>query len=87
MSAPDVRWVRDNPLAAATELLQKMQEVERLELHLRLLRHPFRNADSKDWGHLMQMIPDSGHGKFWKAVMTEMRGALDLTDTLSKTVK
>lgn len=36
----------------------------------------FRNADNQDWDHLMHMIPDSGHGKFWKAVFAEVRTAL-----------
>jgi hypothetical protein len=40
------------------------------------LRHPFRCADHLDWDHLFKMIPDSGHGKFWKTVMSEMRTAL-----------
>ena len=35
-----------------------------------------RNADDKDWEHLFRMLPDSGHGKFWKAVMTEIRAAM-----------
>jgi hypothetical protein len=49
------------------------------ELHVTLLRSPFRNADQKDWEWLMERLGDGGHGQFWKAVMTEMRGALDLT--------
>ena len=40
------------------------------------LRQAFRNADSLDWEHLFRMLPDSGHGKFWKAVLTEARAAL-----------
>lgn len=38
--------------------------------------HAFRNADKLDWEHLLKMIPDSGHGRFWKAVLTEAREAL-----------
>lgn len=36
----------------------------------------FENADDKDWDHLFKMIPESGHGKFWKAVFTEARPIL-----------
>ena len=40
-----------------------------------MTRH-FRNADDKDCDHLFRMLPDSGHGKFWKAVMTAVRAEL-----------
>ena len=40
------------------------------------LRRPFRNVDDMDWEHLFNMIPDSGHGKFWKSVLAEVRTAL-----------
>lgn len=40
------------------------------------LRHPFRNADALDWEHLFKMLPDSGHGQFWKAALTEAKAAL-----------
>ena len=40
------------------------------------LRHPFRNADDMDWDWLMARLGDSGHGRFWRAVMTECRVAL-----------
>lgn len=43
---------------------------------IRRLREPFRHADDMDWDQLFKMLPDSGHGKFWKAVMKEMRVAL-----------
>lgn len=46
-----------------------------LARHVRTLRSPFRNADDRDWDYLFTMIPDSGHGRFWIAVMVEMRGA------------
>jgi hypothetical protein len=36
---------------------------------------PFRNADEKDWAHLFAFIPESGHGKFWKAVLMEAHAA------------
>lgn len=57
---------------------------QRLERHIRLLRSPFRNADAMDWDHLFRMIPDSGHGQFWKEVLTEMRGALELTKPVDR---
>ena len=47
------------------------------EARIAELEHPFRNADALDWEHLFKMLPDSGHGKFWKAVMTEAREALN----------
>ena len=40
------------------------------------VRHAFRNVDEKDWDQLTRMIPNSGHGKFWKAVFAEVREAL-----------
>jgi hypothetical protein len=55
--------------ACATRLTMAELEIERL-------RHPFRNADKLDWEHLFKMLPDSGHGKFWKAVLTEAKAAL-----------
>ena len=36
----------------------------------------FRNADGLDWNWLNNQIGDSGHGKFWKAIMAEVRAAL-----------
>jgi hypothetical protein len=47
-----------------------MVEIERL-------RAPFRNVDDLDWGHLLSFIPDSGHGRFWKAVFAEVRASLE----------
>ena len=40
------------------------------------LRHAFRAADKQDWDHLFRFIPDSGHGRFWKAVFGEVLAAL-----------
>jgi hypothetical protein len=40
------------------------------------LENPFRAADDIDWAHLDQFIPQSGHGRFWKAVFAELRAAL-----------
>lgn len=39
------------------------------------LEAPYRNADAKDWEWLMNHLGHSGHGQFWKAVMTEARVA------------
>lgn len=43
------------------------------------LYHAFRNADEKDWEHLFLMLPDSGHGQFWKTVLFEVKTALAST--------
>lgn len=45
------------------------------------VRRAFCAVDELDWKHLISFIPDSGHGKFWKAVFAEVRTALssDLT--------
>lgn len=53
-------------------------QVERIERHARTLRSPFRNVDDKDWAWIMDWLGDGAHGKFWKDVLTEMRGALEL---------
>lgn len=58
---------------------QAADELSGLRIHKELLRHPFRNADKKDWDWLMERLGDGGHGKFWKEVMTEALGALELT--------
>tara|TARA_R110000851_G_C13102466_1_gene568863 strand:+ start:3056 stop:3445 length:390 start_codon:yes stop_codon:yes gene_type:complete len=39
--------------------------------------HAFRNADASDWQHLFAVLPDTGRGRFWKAVMTEARTAIN----------
>lgn len=48
-----------------------------LEARIAELEAPYRNADALDWEQLFQMLPDSGHGKFWKAVMAEVRATLE----------
>ena len=65
-----------------TEIDRLMREAialkaERDPLRARIaeLERPYRNADDKDWEHLFRMLPDSGHGKFWKDVMREVRAA------------
>lgn len=41
------------------------------------LRAAFRNVDDKDWEHLFKMLPNSGHGQFWRAVMHDAKIALE----------
>lgn len=41
----------------------------------KLARH-FQNADDMDWEHLFKMLPDSGHGKFWRSVLSSVRAEL-----------
>ena len=41
------------------------------------IKRHFRNADDMDWDHLFKMIPDSGHGKFWKEVLMSVRVELN----------
>ena len=52
---------------------------QRLERHIKTLRSPYRNVDRKDWEWIMEHLGDSGHGKFWKEVLTEVIGALEFT--------
>lgn len=35
-----------------------------------------RNVDEIDLFHLERWLPDSGHGRFWKAVVQELRIAI-----------
>ena len=67
---------RDGALvrAAADELVERRKAMR--DKGVGALRHPFRNADKLDWEHLFKMLPDSGHGQFWKAVLTEAKAAL-----------
>jgi hypothetical protein len=43
---------------------------------LRAIHHAFRAVDDLDWRHLDSFIPQSGHGKFWRAVFAEVRAAI-----------
>jgi len=61
---------RDLHIENATRSEEAASEIERL-------RRPFRNADKRDWDLLFRMLPDSGYGRFWKAVLIEMKHALD----------
>lgn len=49
------------------------------------LMEPFRNVYAKDWEHLFAMLPDSGHGQFWKAVMKDLSAVLATIPFSSKT--
>ena len=40
------------------------------------LRAPFRAADDQDWEYLLSLLDDGGRGRFWKAVIAEIRSAL-----------
>lgn len=53
-----------------------IEEHRALRDEIKRLRHPYRAVDDLDWQHLAMMLPDSGHGRFWKAVMAEVRAAL-----------
>lgn len=53
-----------------------IQEHRALRDEIKKLRHPFRSVDDLDWQHLNMMLPESGHGRFWKAVLAELRVAL-----------
>lgn len=44
-----------------------------------VLKESFSFADAKDWERLFGMIDDSGHGRFWKALLTEIRDATETT--------
>lgn len=55
--------------------METYEHMQRLAGRETLRRH-FRNADDKDWEHLFRMLPNSGHGKFWKAVMAAVRAEL-----------
>lgn len=35
----------------------------------------FASADSEDWKRLDGMIDDSGHGRFWQTVFSEIRNS------------
>jgi hypothetical protein len=51
-------------------MLIAADEIERLRL-------PFRAADNEDWAFLMERLGDGGRGRFWKAVFTEFRAAME----------
>jgi hypothetical protein len=41
------------------------------------LAKPFRAVDDQDWVFLIDLIPDGGRGRFWKAVFSELRPLLN----------
>lgn len=52
------------------------ETVARHAVTIMQLRNPWRAVDGQDWDYLFSVIPDGGRGRFWKAVLTEMRTAL-----------
>jgi hypothetical protein len=40
------------------------------------LIEPWQAADERDWERLFNALPDSGHGQFWKGILTKHRVAL-----------
>lgn len=46
---------------------------------------PWLAADDKDWDHLFRMLPESGHGQFWRAVFHQHRAAIAKATALSET--
>lgn len=68
-AAGDVGASYDGGTKEQTVEWRAADEIERL-------RRPFRHADALDWAFLMQLLPDTGQGKFWKEVLREARVAL-----------
>lgn len=69
--------------------LRKIQDDERVDFHARgyaefgadeieRLRRPYRAVDAEDWKYIMDALGDGGRGRFWKAVLIEVRAALIL---------
>lgn len=54
----------------ATNIVEAADEIERL-------RDPYRAVDDEDWQFIMSKLGNGGRGRFWKAVLTEVRGALE----------
>lgn len=50
--------------------LEAADEIERL-------RAPWHAVDNEDWRYIVGLIPDGGRGRFWKAVLYDMRAALE----------
>lgn len=69
-----------------SDLIARLRNVDLLDDFARLeaadeierLRRPWRNVDATDWEYIMDALGDRplGGDRFWKAVLTEMRGAL-----------
>lgn len=53
------------------------ERITRAESDVRRLLKPWRAVDAQDWQYLVSVIPDGGRGRFWKAVLGEMRAALE----------
>jgi hypothetical protein len=50
--------------------------VSALEAEIERLQHPWRAVDDQDWNYVLAALNDSGRGRFWKAVLRQMRTAL-----------
>lgn len=62
--------------ADPTDVLALVAYAKALEGEIKQLRAPFRSCDDQDWQYIASVIPDGGRGRFWKAVLGEMRAAL-----------
>lgn len=49
---------------------------EAYRLDAERLRKPWQAVDAMDWDFVIGALSDGGRGRFWKAVLTEMRAAL-----------
>jgi hypothetical protein len=63
-----------------TEARQMPVTYKMLENDIAALRRPWRAVDDQDWNYIMSVIGDGGRDRFWKAVLTEMRTALEATE-------
>lgn len=45
----------------------------------------FANCDPKDWDWLMNRLDHSGHGRFWRAVLSDVRYASERNPTKAAT--
>lgn len=74
----EIEHLRGENTGLRAALNWKCAEIERL-------RDPFRAVDAQDWEFVMGALPDGGRGRFWKAVLGEMRAALEQGASVSKT--
>lgn len=51
-------------------------ELKNAEAEIERLRKPWQTVDDYEWSQLSLLLPNSGHGQFWKKVLAEMRVAL-----------
>lgn len=57
---------------------EMMEEIGAKNNEIAKLRRPYRAVDGEDWDFIMGILGDGGRGRFWKAVLTEVRAALIL---------